>query len=73
MKTTTEKLTNCYSVNLDEESAQMIEAIAREQQRKPRELLRLLLKPIIKAEWIKLQTEQHPENNNAPTVAQFKL
>ena len=73
MKTTNEKLTNCYSVNLDEDSAQMIEAIAREQQRKPRELLRLLLKPIIKAEWIKLQTEQHPENQQAPTVAQFKL
>ena len=73
MKTTTEKLANCYSVNLDEESAQMIEAIAREQQRKPRELLRLLLKPIIKAEWIKLQRQEHPENNNAPTVAQFKL
>lgn len=73
MKETNEKLTNCYSVNLDEESAQMIEAIAREQQRKPRELLRLLLKPIIKAEWIKLQTEKHPENQQAPTVAQFKL
>lgn len=73
MKTTNEKLTNCYSINLDEESTQMIEAIAREQQRKPRELLRLLLKPIIKTEWIKLQTQTHPENNNAPTVAQFKL
>lgn len=73
MKETSEKLTNCYSVNLDEESAQMIEAIAREQQRKPRELLRLLLKPIIRSEWIKLQTQTHQENQQAPTVAQFKL
>ena len=73
MKENNEKLTNCYSINLDEESARMIEAIAREQQRKPRELLRLLLKPVIKAEWIKLQTQTHPENQQAPTVAQFKL
>ena len=73
MKTTNEKLKNCYSINLDEESTQMIEAIAREQQRKPRELLRLLLKPIIKSEWIKLQTQTHQENQQAPTVAKFKL
>lgn len=73
MKEINEKLTNCYSINLDEESAAMIEAIAREQQRKPRELLRLLLKPVIRAEWIKLQTQTHQENQQAPTVAKFKL
>lgn len=72
MKTNEKKLTNCYSINFDESTAQMIETIAAHQQRKPRELLRLLLMPAIENEWIKLQNEQHPENNAPMQRAIFK-
>lgn len=52
---------NPYTVNLDDESAQTLEALARATQRKPRELLRLLLVPVIFNEWIK-HNQENPEN-----------
>lgn len=70
---TTNKLEHCYSINLDGECAQMLETIAAIEQRKPRELLRLLLIPVLRSRWVELEKLEHPENNQAPTIARFKL
>lgn len=61
-----EKLKNSYTVNLDDDTAARLEALAKAQQRKPRELLRLLLAPVIFAEFLKLQRQEHPENQQQP-------
>ena len=66
-----EKLINCYSVNLDDDTAGTLEALARELQRKPRELLRLLVAPMIRKEWERVNREKYPENQTAPTVAHW--
>lgn len=66
------KLNCCYSVNVDEDSAKLIETIAEHEQRKPRELLRLLLKPALINKWAEIQRQEHPENQTAPTVAKFQ-
>ena len=63
---------NPYTVNLDDETAQRLEYIANARDRKPRELLRLLLAPVILAEFVKQQQEEHPENKQAPEVAKLK-
>jgi hypothetical protein len=68
----TKKLNCCYSVNVDEDTAKMIEVIAEQEQRKPRELLRLLLKPALLNKWAEIQRQEHPENQAAPTVAKFQ-
>ena len=68
---TTKKLNNCYSINLDDDTAQQLEKIAEYYQRKPRELLRLILAPALRNEWANIQREQHPENKAAPTLARF--
>lgn len=67
----TEKLKNQYCINLDDATAQQVEKIAEYYQRKPAELLRLLLAPVLRNEWATIQREQHPENQLAPTVARF--
>lgn len=66
-----EKLNNSYSINLDDDTADTLEALARELQRKPRELLRLLVAPIIRKEWERVNREKYPENQQAPQVAHF--
>lgn len=66
-----EKLTNNYTINLDDETAATLEALARELQRKPRELLRLIVAPIIKKEWRDLNAAKFPENQQTPTPAHF--
>ena len=66
-----EKLNNSYSINLDDDTAKTLEALARELQRKPRELLRLLVAPIIRKEWERVNREKYPENQTAPTVAHW--
>ena len=68
---TTEKLKNQYCINLDDATAQQVEKIAEYYQRKPAELLRLLLAPVLRNEWATIQREQHPENQLTPTVARF--
>lgn len=68
---TTEKLKNQYCINLDDATAQQVEKIAEYYQRKPAELLRLLLAPVLRNEWAAIQREQHPENQLAPVVARF--
>ena len=71
MKTTDKKLSNCYSTNVDDETARLIEAIAEHEQRKPRELLRLLLKPALLNKWAEIQRQEHPENAQPLQVARF--
>lgn len=44
------KKNNSYTINLDDEQAQELEELARLTQRKPRELLRLLVAPVISEE-----------------------
>lgn len=66
------KLTKQFTINTDEETAAQIERIAELYQRKPAELLRLLLGPVLRNEWAKIQRLEHPENQAAPTVAIFK-
>ena len=66
-----EKLKNSYSINLDDDTAETLEALARELQRKPRELLRLLVAPVIRKEWERVNREKYQENQTAPTVAHF--
>lgn len=65
------KLTKQFTVNTDEETAAQIERIAEIYQRKPAELLRLLLGPALRNEWAKIQQQEHPENRAAPVVAIF--
>ena len=66
-----EKLTKQFTINTDSETAAQIEKIAAYYQRKPAELLRLLLAPILRQEWATMQRETHPENQAAPTLARF--
>ena len=65
------KLTNQFCINLDDATAQQVEQIAEYYQRKPAELLRLLLAPVLRNEWATIQRQEHPENQAAPTLARF--
>lgn len=66
-----EKLKNQFTINLDDETAETLEALARELQRKPRELLRLLVAPVIRKEWERVNAEKFPENKEPPKPAHF--
>lgn len=66
------KLLKQFTINTDEDTAQRIETIAEHYQRKPAELLRLLLAPVVLNEFIKVTNQEHPENTNAPQLAIFK-
>ena len=67
----TKKLTKQFCINLDDATAQQVEQIAEYYQRKPAELLRLLLAPVLRNEWAAIQRAEHPENQTAPTLARF--
>lgn len=70
---TTRKLQNQFTINTDDETAQQILKIAEYYQRKPAELLRLLLAPALRNLWANIQRQEHPENQAAPTVARFHI
>ena len=65
------KYNRVYTINLDEETAHLVEIIAQKYQRKPAELLRLILTPSLRAEWVKIQQAEHPQNAEPLTVARF--
>ena len=65
------KLKNTYSINLDDETAEMLENLARLTQRKPRELLRLLVVPQVFKAWADYNRERYPENREPPKPAVF--
>lgn len=68
---TAKKLKNQYCINLDDDTAQMVERIAEHEQRKAAELLRLLLVPALRKKWVEIQTQEHPENQAAAVAAKF--
>lgn len=65
------KLTNQYNINVDDDTSALIEAIAEHEQRKPAELLRLLLIPALRKKWVEIQTQEHQENNEPMKQAIF--
>ena len=65
------KLTNTYTINTDDNTAALIEAIAEHEQRKPRELLRLILIPALRQRWAEIQRQEHPENTEPMSAAIF--
>lgn len=65
------KLTSQFCINLDDSTAQMVERIAEHEQRKPAELLRLLLIPALRKKWVEIQTQEHPENTEPMQTAIF--
>lgn len=65
------KLTEQFTINTDKDTAALIERIAEHYQRKPAELLRLLLAPVLRDEYAKIQRQEHPENTEPLTVATF--
>ena len=69
----TEKNNNAITINVTDDIKREIEIIAAAYQRKPAELLRLLLIPCITKEYAKLMKLQYSENQEAPTVATFHL
>ncbi|MBR1984579.1 MAG: hypothetical protein IKA31_02460 [Clostridia bacterium] len=66
------KLNNQYTINVNDDIKELIEKIASYYQRKPADLLRLLLVPVIINEYAKIQKIAHPENSDAMTIAIFK-
>ena len=68
----TKKQDKGYTVNVNEEIAALIEAIAEHEQRKPRELLRLLLVPTLRQRWAEIQRQEHQENTEPMQQAIFK-
>ena len=72
MKTNDKQLNNSYTVNLTDEQSQLLEKIAEHEQRKPRELLRLLLVPQLFKAWAEIQRQEHQENTKTIQQAIFK-
>lgn len=73
MKQDNEKLTNNYTIHLDDATRDQVEKIAQYYQRKPSELLRLLLVPILINEYAKIQQQEHQENNEPMRAAKFNF
>ena len=72
MKQNEKQLNNSYTINTDDQTAALIEAIAEHEQRKPRELLRLLLIPALRQRWAEIQRQEHPENSEPMQEAIFR-
>ena len=66
------KLSNSYTINFDEDYSKLIEELAQAYQRKPRELLRLLLVPIIHDKYAELEQMKQGENPNTWAKAIYK-
>lgn len=58
------KLNNQYTINIDDDIKNIIEKTAAYYNRKPSELLRLLLIPCILDEYAKININSYPENKN---------
>lgn len=65
------KNNNAITINVNDDIKKEIEMLASYYQRKPAELLRLLLVPTLRNEWAKIQRLEHPENAEPLTVARF--
>lgn len=69
---TINKLDKNYCIRVDKETSNQIEKLAQYYQRKPADLLRLVLAPALCDLWAKMEQEQHQENKERPTLARFK-
>lgn len=67
-----EKLKNGYTINVDDELKNMIEALAQYYQRRPRELLRLFLRKVIIDEYAEMQLTLNKNDDSGLQVAIFK-
>lgn len=67
-----EKLNNGYTINVDDELKNMIEALAQYYQRRPRELLRLFLRKVIIDEYAKMQLSLNKNDDSGIYKAIFK-
>lgn len=56
------KLKNAVTVNIDDDARKIIDYLSSYYQRKPAELLRLLLIPVLLNEFATIQNIEHPEN-----------
>ena len=56
------KLKNQITLNLDDDAAELVQVLAEHYQRKPAELVRLLLVPVLVDQFAKIQRQEHPEN-----------
>lgn len=72
MKTNNKQLDKVYTVRLNEETSAQLEKLAEIYQRKPSELIRLLLVPELIRQWAKVQTLEHQENQLPMSAAIFK-
>lgn len=72
MEKNNKQLDQSYTINLTSEQAEMLEKIAEHEQRKPRELLRLLVVPKLIEKWCEMQREEHPQNQEPMSAAIFK-
>lgn len=59
-----QKKTKHYTINLTEQEAELIERIALETNRRPAEVLRLLVLPPAFKWWRDFNNREHPENND---------
>ena len=66
------KNNNAITINVNDDIKKEIEILASYYQRKPADLLRLLLVPVIINEYAKIQRIAHPENSDAMIIATFK-
>ena len=69
---TTKKLNNQYNINVDDDTSALIERIAEHEQRKPAEMLRLMLIPQLHQKWAEIQRQEHPENAEPLQTAIFR-
>lgn len=66
-----QKNNNAITINVNDDLKNEIDYIARYYQRKPAELLRLLLTPVIINEYAKIQKTLHTVNNEPMKEATF--
>ena len=66
------KNNNAITINVNDDIKKDIDFIAAHYQRKPAELLRLLLEPVILNEFAQIMTQTHADNKNVMQRATFK-
>ena len=67
-----EKLKNQVTINLTDDDLKLLNFICDANDRRAGEMVRILLKPILRNEFTKLMQNQHAENNEPLTIPIFK-
>lgn len=63
---------NPVTINLNDNLIELLDKLSSYYQRKPAELLRILITPVLINEYAHIMKVQHPENNTPMTKAHFK-